>query len=704
MNNSIVDFLNSQGKASDFTSRKTLADANGIIGYVGSADQNIKLLNSLKSSTPVQPPTPTGTGAITVDQLKKETAINVPPPAADTTNYTGLALASSDSINKTFETLNKQYTDAVTKQSQDAKDISKSMELLLNKGTDTALANETAGVGKTTEELNTFLTQLGEINAQSTALGREAQTIPLALQEKVAGQGVTDAGLAPETAGELRKNAIKQLTLAQRADIVGAAATGSYNKLQLAKEKAQQIVDLKYKPIEDNLNVRLKQYELNKDFLTSIDKKRSEALEAKLNQEKNILEYYKTTEKAKSDLIIKAAPFAPANLLERAAKAPDAQSAAIILGSYAGDYLATEKTKQEIIKLQIENGTYNMNDVSSVGVVSKDNGFSLQDFKRGIGMLESSQNYSAIGKIMETGAYKGDRAYGKYQVMGKNIPSWTKQALGYSLTPQQFLSNPDAQEKVFEYQSELNYAKYGNWDDVAAVWFSGQPLTGNNASDGQTNVPDYVKKMRKFMGVTEPTQVKIEGYSDRVISNLKMGKIVGGQLVSASTGLEPKNVPAGDVTSLAAGRDLVAKLDKYKQVFTDLQNEGVTGITGTGVIKGTKNAIFPSENATRLKGLRTEITDLISRARSGAALTQFEFDVYESKLPSSWSSDTLFGNPIVDIDTFRNSLNGTVNSKMQTYGLQFAPTLDELYFKQMEGVRTGATVTESPSNYGGYNL
>jgi len=44
---------------------------------------------------------------------------------------------------------------------------------------------------------------------------------------------------------------------------------------------------------------------------------------------------------------------------------------------------------------------------------------------RGISEVESggqADPYRATGPIVTSGAYAGDRAYGKYQVMGKNIP------------------------------------------------------------------------------------------------------------------------------------------------------------------------------------------------------------------------------------------------------------------------------------------
>ena len=55
---SIVDYLKSLGKASDYASRATLAQQFGITGYAGTAAQNTQLLGMLRAGSPT-PPAPT---------------------------------------------------------------------------------------------------------------------------------------------------------------------------------------------------------------------------------------------------------------------------------------------------------------------------------------------------------------------------------------------------------------------------------------------------------------------------------------------------------------------------------------------------------------------------------------------------------------------------------------------------------------------
>jgi len=124
--------------------------------------------------------------------------------------------------------------------------------------------------------------------------------------------------------------------------------------------------------------------------------------------------------------------------------------------------------------------------------------FDMARAKAASANIESGGKYDALGPITRN----GDRAYGKYQVMGNNIPSWTKEAFGKSMTPEDFLADPAAQEKVYEQQFGKNVAKYGNVADAASVWFTGKPLAqaGNVSDVLGTTAPEYVSKFMAGYG------------------------------------------------------------------------------------------------------------------------------------------------------------------------------------------------------------
>jgi hypothetical protein len=106
---------------------------------------------------------------------------------------------------------------------------------------------------------------------------------------------------------------------------------------------------------------------------------------------------------------------------------------------------------------------------------------------------ESGGNYSVVNS--------GSGALGAYQVMPDNVPSWTREALGRSLTPQQFLADPSAQDKVAETILGGYYDKYGA-RGAAAMWYSGQP--DPTKTYGTPSVADYVKSILDRMTTSGP--------------------------------------------------------------------------------------------------------------------------------------------------------------------------------------------------------
>ncbi len=113
---------------------------------------------------------------------------------------------------------------------------------------------------------------------------------------------------------------------------------------------------------------------------------------------------------------------------------------------------------------------------------------SFEAFFWAISTQESGGNYKAVGPSVQGGHH----AYGKYQVMDYNIPSWTKKHYGKTLTPQQFLNNKEAQEAVARGMLQGYYNKYGA-KGAAAMWYSGQP--DPNKTYGNPPVYKYVSSV-----------------------------------------------------------------------------------------------------------------------------------------------------------------------------------------------------------------
>ncbi len=146
---------------------------------------------------------------------------------------------------------------------------------------------------------------------------------------------------------------------------------------------------------------------------------------------------------------------------------------------------------------------------------------SMADYRAAIKAVESlgSGGYSALGPITA----KGDQAIGAYQVMRSNIPSWTKSALGHSMSASQFLHNPGAQDAVFDHQFGKSLTKYGNPQDAASVWFTGRPQTsGAGARDILgTSGSGYVEKFNTALGKLSNTT------NASTLNVAKIGQVAG---------------------------------------------------------------------------------------------------------------------------------------------------------------------------------
>jgi uncharacterized protein (TIGR02594 family) len=113
----------------------------------------------------------------------------------------------------------------------------------------------------------------------------------------------------------------------------------------------------------------------------------------------------------------------------------------------------------------------------------------------GVESQSSKHPYQAVS----IPARDGTRSYGKYQINGKNIPSWTKEALGYPMTTQQFIASPEAQEQTAAFHMNKMLNQGYSPQDVASIWFSGRPQkkAGNAKDTYGTSVPQYVNKFNQ---------------------------------------------------------------------------------------------------------------------------------------------------------------------------------------------------------------
>lgn len=177
-------------------------------------------------------------------------------------------------------------------------------------------------------------------------------------------------------------------------------------------------------------------------------------------------------------------------------------------------------------------------------------GYDEDKANNAISGIESGGNYSLLGPVTKD----GDRAYGKHQVMGKNIGQWTKEALGRSMTPDEFLRNASAQDAVFKHKFGEYTAKYGP-EGAARAWFAGEGGMNNPNRKDQlgTSVNSYSQRFQKAYGSEpplafngEPTNVPQAGAPAPMSNALAAGAVAPGGIPPArSVPSIGGDIPAG---------------------------------------------------------------------------------------------------------------------------------------------------------------
>ncbi len=192
-------------------------------------------------------------------------------------------------------------------------------------------------------------------------------------------------------------------------------------------------------------------------------------------------------------------------------------------------------------------------------------------FADAISGIESGGNYKSVGPV--TG--DGDRAFGKYQVMGKNIGPWTKEVFGKPLSIGQFMSNPEIQDAVFQHKFGDYARKYGP-EGASRAWFAGEGgMNDPNRRDVLgTSVADYG---RKFMAGLNGPAMAFAGEPDARSdpSNLMAFAQEAPQPASPAASFQPKAQNATPVPAGLSFDDLVPQQSSEPPIsFGDLVQPG----------------------------------------------------------------------------------------------------------------------------------
>lgn len=339
------------------------------------------------SSTLVAP----GANISTPESFSSFGGTGVRPPAAPSTTFDASLINQNQANGGTSPTFPSAPNSANSASSSVGSNTSipnpvPSAENIINDGTqttpaeakNTSLLNRVAtliGMGKTKERLtsdaenvanvpgmtkivNDLTVQLSGLNDQATGLANDARAggaIENKEQQDILKNGniTTTAGLAPKTAGDLRKNQIQQSAVASQALTVKSALFGAQGNLALAKDAADKAANAQYADEQHQIDYVKALIDANAPQMSKEQKAQAAIVTAKLADRQTAIDNAKEDKKtilALATAALKNNPNDPTAqyaaqqaLAESNKERPDLQAAMALVGKYQSDPVATQQ-------------------------------------------------------------------------------------------------------------------------------------------------------------------------------------------------------------------------------------------------------------------------------------------------------------------------------------------------------------------------
>lgn len=102
---------------------------------------------------------------------------------------------------------------------------------------------------------------------------------------------------------------------------------------------------------------------------------------------------------------------------------------------------------------------------------------------------------------------------------GKKNHGWDFEALGYDITPRQFLSNPELQMKIINFKLKQAFDKYGAVG-AARWWYSNNPNPSNRRPTPNEPSPnEYANKILERMQASSSNNSSSQDYLKNMMGN-----------------------------------------------------------------------------------------------------------------------------------------------------------------------------------------
>lgn len=172
----------------------------------------------------------------------------------------------------------------------------------------------------------------------------------------------------------------------------------------------------------------------------------------------------------------------------------------------------------------------------------------------------------------------------------------------------------------------------------------------------------YANEFAQGNKIPSPNDLKGTGLTVADITTYaKQLPRTAGSIVDKNTGVKPLGLTDSKQGAISALYDITKKVDRLKQLDS-LRAKGLSG----GLVSGILGGKYEDEYAQ----LRSDVTDLLSKARSGAATGVLEQKVYDSMLPGRFANTFGLGkNTQQQLEVFNKSINDTLKTNLGTGNL-----------------------------------
>jgi hypothetical protein len=267
-------------------------------------------------------------------------------------------------------------------------------------------------------------------------------------------------------------------------------------------------------------------------------------------------------------------------------------------------------------------------------------GFRVEDYLPALAMGETGGEddpYSVVGPANK----KGNRPYGKYQIMDFNIPSWAKEAGYEGMTPEQFLADKKAQEKIASVKFGEYLDKSGSPEKASAMWFGGpEYMKHPNAKDVLgTSIPKYQETFMRNLGGLKASPMGLNAGKDIVAMDRDEDNVVATDEAPAKQEGGFQITPEMQMGIISAGLGMLANRSPFMGV-------GV----GEGGLKGVEtymNALSGRRQQQQLEQQRENIQSEIQQRGVETALKQRQMQML---LEADKANRALFSSPTVATD------------------------------------------------------